>query len=123
RSEGDEERATYLARRATSRAGRLRMPPTPAHFESQCRYHGRGNDLERVLEIRRHELERITGKGRTIYEVRTWLRICQLLGQLGQPFDAEAEGARAAAVRLRNPARYLPMLERIQGGEVIADIW
>jgi hypothetical protein len=123
RSEGDEERATYLARRATSRAGRLRMPPTPAHFESQCRLHGRGNDLERVLEIRRHELGRITGKGRTIYEVRTWLRICQLLAQLGQPFETEAAGARAAFDRLRESGRYREMLGRIQQGEVIADIW
>jgi hypothetical protein len=117
RQSGDEERGRYLLRRATSRLGRLKMPPDDHYHEALCTYHELAGELEQELQVREQELKRIAGRGQLDSECRVRIQIAALLRRLGRSCDAALASAREALKPLRAPSRCRAAIEAVERGE------
>jgi hypothetical protein len=115
RRQGDEAAAGRALRSATARLARVAAVPAWEYHDARCAYYELGGDLRRAVQWRRRELEAVAGKGRLGYECRLHTERCRLLSLLGKLTAADVEAARAAALRLRQPASYLAELERVTG--------
>jgi hypothetical protein len=109
----EEERALRLCRQAVARAGRLGVPPSGVYFEALCAFHAQAGELNKVLKLRRRELEILTRLAHRDEEVRCRIKLCRVLAAMGRSLAREAEAARAAAGRLRAPQKYLDDLAQI----------
>jgi hypothetical protein len=114
---GDEERARYLFRRATTRMGRLQLVACRYFNDPVCTFHELHGDLEAALAVREHELEGIGGKGQFGYESRLRIQIADLRRRLGVPFDVALEAARQVVVSLKAPGVYLEKIDAVTRGE------
>jgi hypothetical protein len=117
RREGDEETARRRVRQGTALIGRLGMPPTEAYYDALAEYHEAGGAAAVALEVRARQLAELANKGHLAAEAACRVQRCRLLRLLGENVEEEAEAARAAARRLREPGWYLAELERVLGGE------
>jgi hypothetical protein len=116
RREGQTEQAKRLCRQATTRMARLGKTPDDSFFDALCAYHELAGEAPAALRARDRELAGIVGRGQLAGECDCRLKRCRLLVRLGQPLDGEADAARAAIARLRQPSWYLAELDRIRGG-------
>jgi hypothetical protein len=120
--EGDTEKSLYLHRRALSRAGRLRMPPTETFFDAHTAWHTLREDLTQALAVREGQLKMLAGKGRFITLCRCRTRMARLLARLGLPIDEQMAAAREVAQKLRDPSPHLAELDRIAAGDASGEI-
>jgi hypothetical protein len=116
RREREEARARRLWARVRTRLGRLSVPPGEPYYDALCAYHEAGDDLESALNGREAELEHLAGKGRLDQECRARVERCRLLAGLGRLTAGDVEEARAAAGKLRQPQRYLAVLDSLGQG-------
>ena len=70
-------------------------------------------EKERILAVRRAELDAVKDRGRLSHESRTRNRICRLLAELFEPLDEELALAHVAARRLKKPEAALAELDQI----------
>jgi hypothetical protein len=109
--QGDGETARRRHRTATAHAGRLQMPPKQGYFEALEAYHEGNDDPEQALAVRDAELKTITDKGRLLYETRVRIKRLGLLQRLGRLTAGDAEAARGAARKLKQPDKYLRQID------------
>jgi hypothetical protein len=113
RRQGGEDEARRLLRQGTAQMGRLGQPPDDSFFDALCAYHERGGQLSAAWRVRERHLAETAGRGQLAAEAECRLKRCRLLAAMGQPLDGEAQAARAAAGRLRDPTWYLAELEHV----------
>jgi hypothetical protein len=116
RREKDEARARRLGALARTRLGRLSVPPGEPYFDALCAFHEAGGDLESALKGREEELGHVADKGRLDQVCRARVERCRLLAGLGRLTAGDLEEARAAAGKLRQPQRYLAVLDSLGQG-------
>jgi hypothetical protein len=114
---GEAPAAARLCRAAERRVSALAAPPGPYYFNALCVYHEARGDLEACRGARERELRALAGLGQLDSECRAHVKRCRALAQLGQMSAEALAEARAAARRLRKPAKYLAELERLEGGD------
>jgi hypothetical protein len=112
RREGREEEARRLFRQGTAQMGRLGQPPDDTYYDAVCLYHELGGQLLAAWRARERHLVQAAGRGQRAAEAECRVKRCRLLRRMELPAEAEAEAARAAARRLRDPSWYLGELER-----------
>jgi hypothetical protein len=112
----DAPAAARLCRAAERRLSALAAPPGPYYFNGLCAYHEARGDLEASLRARERELRTLAGSGQLDSECRAHVKRCQLLARLARPLGEALAEARAAAGRLRKPAKFLAELARLEGG-------
>jgi hypothetical protein len=117
---GDERAARRVDAHAAACAGRLGQRVPPAYYAILADYHTAGNALERALDARQAQLAVLSASGEVQEECDCRLHCLHLRARLGLPLERELEAARHAAARLRDPARMLAQIDRIERGEVVA---
>ncbi len=115
RNRTDEQNAQRFYQLALAQVSRLASIPDRTYYKALTAYHETGNDLPLALDLRRQELETLTGKGQTIAEYYCRREICRLLAKMGQPLAVEIANAQKAARQLKNPEKYLAALTKIKG--------
>lgn len=113
RRAGRDDIAGALYRQAVTRLGRLEMPPDASYRDAECAYHVAAGDLDWAVQVRDSELVEIEGRGRLRYEAAVRVKRCELLAKAGGLTPADVEQARAAALRLKAPRRWLERLGRL----------
>lgn len=116
RREGNEEAARRLSRLGTGTMSRLGQPPGESYYDALATFHELGGDLPAAWSVREQELVTTLGKGQLAYETSVHLKRVELLRRMGWASEGEAEKARTAAARLRDPSWYLAELARVTGG-------
>ncbi|HEY1014527.1 MAG TPA: hypothetical protein VGE07_17595 [Herpetosiphonaceae bacterium] len=110
RRQGDEEAAQRLYRRATSRAGRMGVPPGRIYFDAICAYHELRGAYHLALKVRERQLATLAGSGQLYRTGLCHIQRCRLLKLLGKPLDEAAAMARDAIAQLSDPAPLLAHL-------------
>jgi len=117
RQRGEEDEAQKIKRRAVTRMNRLASPPGRNFRDALCGFHELGGEWDKILRVRRLELQDLINTGLLDAECRCRVRICHLLAKLGQPLADELAQARRATESLKKPQRYLAELDALAQGE------
>lgn len=92
----------------------LASVPTRATYKALCAYYQASGQLDKALQTRHHQWDKINGRGQLMGEFVCLREICTLLKQLGQPFEAEFDLAEQTAHQMKKPDRFLAQLATLK---------
>ena len=115
RQRGAPDKAARLFRSATSRMGRLKMPPGTRLLRRGCApITNLCGDMDKSLQVRSRGKSRISRpEARSTTSLTPAGPSLRLLVRMGQPLEPHLSAARAVARKFRRPECYLPLIEQI----------
>jgi hypothetical protein len=98
--EAEAPRAYQRAREARARYG---AAARPGYYHAGVLFHEADGNLEKAVQLLDEELQEIEGGSEFWREATRRLKKCELLKEMGLPWDTEGEKVRQVAQKLKKP--------------------